>query len=1144
MKEHIPKHEKIRFRRGDVTGLHTFPSAGSEGLPSRPPLVPRWLVKGFVWSGLTVAGLVAALLALIVIIPSTGIESEWLRAQAERAVSRLGGEQFRATIGRTTLAPDTRHFLAIGIDDLSVAERETSIKVAEAGRLGLGIRFWPLLSGQVEVGSATLSDARISLPADLLRQGGAGAIMTPDGLVDPDRLIDAVFEGLQQMVRRVGPVGIETVRLKNVALAMGGAPADRLPVTIVDATLSYAGEGAAEITAEIAALDHVVTVSGEAVAGADGPARFSIEAVVADNGKTYELGGTEPEDRGSVRLGQMTVRAEGRASDNSGPASITMSASVAPSDVTVGTSAEFKADARLVTRLTHGAGALWIDRFDLDVARSSFSFSGLITPQPESEDSENGATYAFRLIGPQINSAPVESPEPALAAIARLGGWIAPDGRRIVANEINVATGQGEVIGSGALEIVPGMAPGISLAIAVAQMPVGHAKNLWPFFAAPGARKWALANVFGGMVENSRLLLRVEPGRLGRGIPLNGDEVSGHFEVSDARFDVAGSIPPIRDAVGTIDFAGTDVDIRLRSGTIFTEGGRTLDARNGTLTIDDAHIKPLIGEVDVEIDGSAAAVTEVAGHEPINLPRYLPISPEGITGMAKGRVLASVPLEDDVEADDLDWYLELNYEGLSLAEPYAGQRIEDAKGTIVADPERADFVAEAKLNGIRGELTLSEPFGADKSTRKRQARLFLEPGDSDKLFEGLSTMVSGPLTIDVEQLGPGREKAHVDLTRATMTLPWIGWTKGSGVAASADFVMHRDDQTTELRDFKLSGDGFGGTGILKIDEGGLAEARFSNLAFSPGDNIALGVDRRGERYAVNVSGQSLDARFLIKEFASMSPGGEEADGGGGGGGSGTASVSVDAEVSRVTGFNGQTLVGAKLAYADSASDVPGLRISAATPQGARTTIVDASAGGSRKIEIKADDAGAMLRFLDIYDKLGGGRAALSLAGETGAPLRGRLEMRDFTIIDEARLQSMVNRTPPGGDRSLNDAVNRNVDVSRASFERGSASVEMGKDYLTIADGVVSGAAVGSTFAGTVYDSEGNMAISGTFLPIYGINRIFGEIPLLGELLGGGRGGGLIGITYRLSGPVGEPTLEVNPLSAVAPGIFRSIFEYR
>jgi hypothetical protein len=1139
LKEPIPQHEKIRFRKRDVAGWHAYPSAGGMSLRARPRLVPRWVTRALKWLAIGAVALVVGVVALLVVIPSSGIESDWLRAEAERAVARLTGDRMDARIGRTTLALDKRYFLAIGIDDLTVAERDSDIHLARAGRLGLGIRFWPLLAGRVEVGSATLSDARMTVAAGAASPGQPTALTGPDGLIDPDKLVDAVFAGFDQLADRVGPLGIETVRMRNVELVPAGSGPRQAPITIVDASLSRAGGGAIDITGELTAFDHSISLSGEGVSAAGETSHFSIEATVADNGKTYELGGARPEDRSLVHFGEMSFKVEGRASDSLGPANITVTASAAKSDVTIGLNPELQASATAVAKLTRGAGALWIDRLDLNAARSRLALSGLVTPQPAAEDGENGPTYAFRMIGPQMNIAPVGSPEPALAAIARLSGWISRDGRRIVANEINVATGQGEVIGSGAVEIVAGKSPGISLAIAVAQMPVSHAKNLWPFFAAPGARRWALANVFGGRVENSRLLLRVEPGRLGDGIPLDADEVSGHFEISDTRFDVAGSIPPMRDAMGAIDFAGTDVNIALKSGTIFTESGRTLDARNGTLVIDDAHVKPLIGEVDIEIDGAAAAVTEVAGYDPINLSRYLPISPDGISGTAKGRVLASIPLQDDIVAEDLDWHLELNYEGLSLAEPYEGQRIADAKGTIVADPDSADFVAEATLNGIRGELTLSEPLGADKSARKRQARLFLEPGDADKLFDGLSDMISGPLTLDVEQLGPGREKVHVDLARASLTLPWIGWAKEEGVSAVADFVMDRSGDTTELTDFKLTGDGFGGTGSLTVDEDGLSRARFGALAFSPGDNIAIGIDRTGGSYKISVSGQALDARFLIKEFGSVLSGQAA-----GGGESGSTSVSVNAEVSRVTGFGGETLVGAKLAYSDSASKVPGMRVSASTPQGARATIVDASAGGSRKVEVKADDAGALLRFLDIYDKLGGGRAVLSLAGASDAPLRGRLEMRDFALIEETRLQSMVSRAPPGAERSLNDAVKRDVDVSRARFERGSARVEMGKDYLTVADGVVSGPSVGSTFEGTVFDANGNMAISGTFLPAYGINRLFGEIPLLGQVLGNGRGGGLIGITYRLYGPAGSPQLEVNPLSVVAPGIFRSIFEYR
>ena len=70
-----------------------------------------------------------------------------------------------------------------------------------------------------------------------------------------------------------------------------------------------------------------------------------------------------------------------------------------------------------------------------------------------------------------------------------------------------------------------------------------------------------------------------------------------------------------------------------------------------------------------------------------------------------------------------------------------------------------------------------------------------------------------------------------------------------------------------------------------------------------------------------------------------------------------------------------------------------------------------------------------------------------------------------------------------------------------------------------------------------------MDITGTFMPAYGVNRLFGEIPLFGQILGNGRDRGLIGITFRLAGDSKSPQLQVNPISVIAPGIFRSIFEF-
>jgi hypothetical protein len=92
--------------------------------------------------------------------------------------------------------------------------------------------------------------------------------------------------------------------------------------------------------------------------------------------------------------------------------------------------------------------------------------------------------------------------------------------------------------------------------------------------------------------------------------------------------------------------------------------------------------------------------------------------------------------------------------------------------------------------------------------------------------------------------------------------------------------------------------------------------------------------------------------------------------------------------------------------------------------------------------------------------------------------------------------------------------------------------------------VLRGSLVGASFQGLLYDPKGNIDMTGTFMPAYGLNRLFGEIPIIGILLGNGRDRGLIGVTFKLDGDADSPNVQVNPLSAIAPGIFRSIFEYR
>jgi len=88
----------------------------------------------------------------------------------------------------------------------------------------------------------------------------------------------------------------------------------------------------------------------------------------------------------------------------------------------------------------------------------------------------------------------------------------------------------------------------------------------------------------------------------------------------------------------------------------------------------------------------------------------------------------------------------------------------------------------------------------------------------------------------------------------------------------------------------------------------------------------------------------------------------------------------------------------------------------------------------------------------------------------------------------------------------------------------------------------SGTSLGFTANGKVFRHADVVNLEGTVIPAYALNSAFGHIPLLGNLFTGGeKGGGVFAATYSMTGPIEEPVVSVNPLSALAPGFLRNVF---
>jgi hypothetical protein len=142
---------------------------------------------------------------------------------------------------------------------------------------------------------------------------------------------------------------------------------------------------------------------------------------------------------------------------------------------------------------------------------------------------------------------------------------------------------------------------------------------------------------------------------------------------------------------------------------------------------------------------------------------------------------------------------------------------------------------------------------------------------------------------------------------------------------------------------------------------------------------------------------------------------------------------------------------------------------------------------------------------------------------------GNLSVRSFAIHDESQLER---------------AVANGVQVPRNNMDFSSMTADFTRmpGRTALRDGVVRGPVLGGTIDGLIDYARDEVHLRGTLVPLYGPNNLLGQIPVVGLFLGGDKEG-LLGITYEVVGKPGNPVLHVNPLSALAPGLLRKVFEF-
>ena len=666
-------------------------------------------------------------------------------------------------------------FLALEVRDVSLKRTADGKVIAEAGAVRFGVRLLPLLSGDVRVSSASLSDARIMTEG--LRSGEGpdwtAALRNESGLIEPDLVAKAVFASAHKALNAMGSNSLQRIALDNVEFVM---PAGEgvASVRVIESDL-------AETTGDSLAYISELEIGGRAI---------TMEATATRDSTTHrisnlELSAASPApDEGEAtgnRIGTVEMILTGTEGGQGESPRINASFKTSGSAADLGgTRGILSADIDFAGRFVEGNDRIEVEQLRAAIGRSVLDFKGVMGPRPATGSPDDKPAYRFNLVSSNSTIAPEGSPEPAMATALQLVGTYLTEEKLLTADDIVVKGGRGEALGTASMRFVEGKAPGLSVAFNVHDMPASQVKQLWPWFSARGARNWVLNNVFGGRVSEAQLQYQVEPGRpSGAELPLTADELFGTFHLEGTRFDTAGLIPPVRDATGVVDYKGNDVDITLASGTVYLPSGRTVAASNGKLVIKKANVRPVIGALDIDVAGDAPAVAELASYDPINAMRHAGLVADDFTaGQVTGNVKADIPLQKGVDRDRLNWLVALSYKDLSIAKPIDGQMVSEAEGTITVEKTQAVIAAKAKLSGVPAEIDAVEPLANSEIERKRLVTLTLDEKTREKVVPGLAGLIEGPIKVALDSKGGGRQMVEADLTAAKLNIPWAGWTKG------------------------------------------------------------------------------------------------------------------------------------------------------------------------------------------------------------------------------------------------------------------------------------------------------------------------------------------------------------------------------
>ncbi len=730
--------------------------------------------------------------------------------------------------------------------------------------------------------------------------------------------------------------------------------------------------------------------------------------------------------------------------------------------------------------------------------------------------------------GGTIVLAGADGEQPLIFNRIAIGMRFDTDKKRVLLTQADISNGEIGVAGTGSVDYA-GEAR-LQLGFAGTPMSASALKRMWPILIVPEVREWVIERIERGTLQRIEVGVNSPVRNLSRkGPPIPDDGLAVNIVATGVTVRPADDMPVVRDADLKARVTGRTATVNIGQGIADTPTGRKMTISDFVFEVPDMAPKPSPSKIKFRIEGTVPAAAEILASDRLSEFSGTLIDPNSSKGNMSAIVTLAMPLKGALTKADTTYTITADLGGFAADKLVMNQKLEANTLKVVANNNGYQVKGDVKINGQSAQLDYRKLNDADADIKLSAT---LDDASRARLGLDLGPAVSGAIPIKViGKIGDHDSRVGIEADLTSLKLDNIlpGWVKVPGKSGKATFSVVKKEQSTLFQDIVVEGGGVSIKGSVEVDANGdLMSANFPTYSPSEGDKTSLKAERGTDGVVkVTMRGDVFDGRGFLKSAIS----GRETDAK-----SKTKNLDfdVDLKLGAVAGNNGEALRSVDAKFSRRGGNIKAFAL---TGKVGRDTPVTVDLRGRTQgqgrdlIILQTGDAGAFLRFTDTYSKMIGGQLALAMEPPTVEPSakEGLLNVRDFSIKGEAALERAAAGGPVGTQNGIA------FSGLRAEFTRQSGQ-------LSIREGVVKGPTIGATIEGYIDYVGNSVRMKGTFVPLYGLNNMFGQIPIVGLFLGGSNEG-LIGVTYEVVGTPGAPVLNVNPISAMAPGLFRKIFEF-